>query len=562
MPRVTSAPPEPAAGRRDGTIESAARAARLLRVLMRHPRPRSVAELSEELGLHKATLVRLLHTLVAEGVVVQDPETKRYGWSPAKLLHLVQFASPVLDFSEAAQRVLDDLAAGTGATAMLVLPDAAGRHGSAIMASLPQRLVRLDPRDEPPRPLHTIAAGKCYLAHLSEPELERYIGAGLERLTPRTIASSERLRREVRRIRSQGYALNQGELTPDTAGVAVALCDLRGRLRGALAAGYPLASPPGCGLPRLVVHLRTAVDAIADSLSYEWWAARLRERGSPDSARRRPPESPDPGFGNGAMPAVRSAARTVRIVVLLLSQPEGMPVREVARRRGLNPATALRLLRTLEREGLLAQDVPAKGYRIDPLGWTAAAPLLRSAASLAEAAQGVLQRLAEATGGTATLAAPDAAGRQHVDLLTGPSRRLVRVVLDAGISPPLHATSGGKCYLAWQPRRRLEAYMRGGLPSWRPATITSPAILHRELALVREQGYALNREEADAGIGAMAVPLRGLDGSVVGAVTVWSMIADLSAATVGRWLPLLRATADELAALLVPGWRENIARGG
>jgi IclR family pca regulon transcriptional regulator len=147
-----------------------------------------------------------------------------------------------------------------------------------------------------------------------------------------------------------------------------------------------------------------------------------------------------------------------------------------------------------------------------------------------------------------------------VDLQSVQPRRLVRVVFEGNVLPPLHTTSGGKCYLAWQPRRIADAYVQRGLPAWGPAAITAPEALHRELAQVRQQGYALNREESDAGLGAMAVPLRGSDGSVVGAVTVWSTIADLSAATVERWLPLLRAAADELATLLVPGWRSNIAR--
>ncbi len=534
---------------------------RILRVLTSHRQPQSLAQLSLELGLHKPTLVRLLRTLMTEGVVVQDVDTKRYARNPAGMVRLAAFASPLLDFADAAKGILDELAARTGATAALFCPDRTSRTCTATMMSLPHTAVRLDLSERPPEPLHALASGKCYLAHLSEQQLEDYIRPGLESMTPRTITSPSRLRKELRRIREQGYALNNKEATMQSAGVAVPLRAASGEVKGALALAYADVFPPRADTSQLVAHLQQSADAISALLSYEWWLSRVRA-----SAWRRPkgiplPDTPDPGFGDGPLPAVRSVARAMRLIELLLVVPEGLTAGEAARIRALPEPAARRLLRTLEQEGIVARDAPGRGYRPDPLGFLPIARFLRSAAVLSELTRAVLQELVDATGAVARITVADATGRWPMDLQVVHPSGPVRLSADEETFPPLHATAGGKCCLAAQSRASIESYLQDGLSSRTPKTIKSPQQLRRELALVRERGYALNLEESDLGIGAVAVPLSTPDNAVVGAVALTAVIQDFTEVNIRRWLPLLRSAAGAISRLLVPGWQERIADG-
>jgi DNA-binding IclR family transcriptional regulator len=534
---------------------------RILRALTHEKQPQSISELSSALGLHKATLVRLLRTLMAEGVVVQDAATKRYALSPASAVRLAEFAAPLLGFSDAVQRVLDELTMHTGSTAVLALPDYTGRRGSAVMDSLPPQPVRIEPMDEPARPLHTIAAGKCYLAYLPDRELDAYIRSGLEKLTPLTISSPLRLRRELRQVRAQGYAVNRGEAVQDCRYVAIPLRDPSGVVVGGLAVGYPAAFPPRADLSQLIAHLHQSADTLSSIFSYEWWATQIRELSSRVQAEQLLPDSPDPGFGAGPMPVVRSVARMIRIIHLLHLVPEGLTVGEVGRRRGIHNLVAMRLLRTLEREGLAERDAPRKGYRLNPLPWIPFARVLRSATGRVRLARVVLQSLADASGVAATVFLPGATSRRHTDLQVAFPKGPVRLHFDENTSPPLHATAGGKCYLAGKPLYWLEEYLGDGLSACTAKTITSPEQLRRELALVREQGYALNLEESDLGVGAFAVPLHSLDGSTTGAVTLYSAIGDLSETNIRRWLPLLRSASRHLSHVLVVSWQERVADG-
>lgn len=59
--------------------------------------------------------------------------------------------------------------------------------------------------------MHSSGLGKAILA-FSEPEfVDRYIRAGLERRTDNTITTGEALRKEIARIRAQGYAVDNEE---------------------------------------------------------------------------------------------------------------------------------------------------------------------------------------------------------------------------------------------------------------------------------------------------------------------------------------------------------------
>jgi DNA-binding IclR family transcriptional regulator len=73
-----------AAVQRNSTrAQPVARAIRVVRLLALGPGARSLAQISEEVGLHKATAMRLLRTLTAEGVVQKAPQRRFHLLHPA-----------------------------------------------------------------------------------------------------------------------------------------------------------------------------------------------------------------------------------------------------------------------------------------------------------------------------------------------------------------------------------------------------------------------------------------------------------------------------------------------
>jgi DNA-binding IclR family transcriptional regulator len=124
-----------------------------------------------------------------------------------------------------------------------------------------------------------------------------------------------------------------------------------------------------------------------------------------------------------------------------------------------------------------------------------------------------------------------------------PGTRPVSVDIRLGQSLFLHATSVGKLFAAYddQLRRRLFAQPR---PRLTASTLTEPAELEAELELIRQQGYAVSREEAIPGIVGIAVPLR--TDTVVAAIHISALSTQMTADEESRLLTAAQAAAHQI----------------
>lgn len=84
----------------------------------------------------------------------------------------------------------------------------------------------------------------------------------------------------------------------------------------------------------------------------------------------------------------------------------------------------------------------------------------------------------------------------------------------------LHYIAIGKAILAFLPRRRVEEIIdTHGLPRATKNTITDTAELFEELELIRERGYATEREERTEGLSCIGAPIR-VNDRLLGAISV------------------------------------------
>ena len=83
----------------------------------------------------------------------------------------------------------------------------------------------------------------------------------------------------------------------------------------------------------------------------------------------------------------------------------------------------------------------------------------------------------------------------------------------------MHATAAGKVFMAHMEPEQLDAVLAEGLEPFTPHTVVDPAELKKQLAIVRERGYAATMDEQEIGLAAVGAPVRTLDGHVIAAVT-------------------------------------------
>jgi DNA-binding IclR family transcriptional regulator len=91
------------------------------------------------------------------------------------------------------------------------------------------------------RPLHSTSLGKALVAFVSQAEQERLLRAiPLQRLTPRTITSPSRLRKELALVRRQGYALDDEEAVAGARCIAAPILDSHQRAVAAVSIAGPV----------------------------------------------------------------------------------------------------------------------------------------------------------------------------------------------------------------------------------------------------------------------------------------------------------------------------------
>jgi IclR family transcriptional regulator, KDG regulon repressor len=153
-----------------------------------------------------------------------------------------------------------------------------------------------------------------------------------------------------------------------------------------------------------------------------------------------------------------------------------------------------------------------------------------------------LFELRERTHETVLLGIPADADVMYVYHLESP--QAIRMRSDLGARRPAFCTAVGRAILAFQPAETTQQVLAGPLRARTAATVTDPGKIRELLEAVRRVGYAIEDEESEAGMRAIAAPVRNAAGVVVGAVGVAGPMQRLSMKVLGDIAgPLLEATA-------------------
>jgi DNA-binding IclR family transcriptional regulator len=218
---------------------------------------------------------------------------------------------------------------------------------------------------------------------------------------------------------------------------------------------------------------------------------------------------------HGGPGGLQSVDRALHVLELLASWGAG-GVSELAAEIGVHKSTAFRLLGALEARDLVEQTTERGKYRL-AFGLVRLARRVNIQMEVTEQAPGLTERLSRKLGESINVAVL----REHVAVNVVQSRGQASVVSQNWIGQltPLHATSSGKILLAHLDAAERAELIGRGLARLTPNTHTDPATLQDELATVAERGYATTFGELEIGLNAVAVPVRGEDGTVIAALS-------------------------------------------
>jgi len=236
--------------------------------------------------------------------------------------------------------------------------------------------------------------------------------------------------------------------------------------------------------------------------------------------------------------------RAMALIRAIAAAPRQHTAQELAAIHGLNRTTTWRILVSLEHNGLVFRDPSTQRYGVGidlaRLGEGAeVGPLIR-------VARGLLQELAEQVQEQVSLGMPRDLGFSYVEHLQ-PSRGSP-VPRWLGQSGPLHATASGKVFLSRLSAAERNAVLSSDLERFTPTTIVDRHALDRELAEIREQGFALGLGEHDELTSAICAPaVDNGDERLIAIVDVWGPAQRLNRKRLREIAPMVRDAAAEIA---------------
>ncbi|HOL17343.1 MAG TPA: IclR family transcriptional regulator [Bacillota bacterium] len=225
-----------------------------------------VTELAQELQINKSTAYRILETLQKYNMVEQSKSSAKYRLGPAilrlsdqlyKNLNIIALARPHMI------RLADEV--GESVHLCLLCNDSAVVIEQIITNS---RLI-VNAKIGNIEPLHASSVGKCLLA-FSEPAIMEQLLNRMEfpAFTDKTITDREAMRAEIEKIKAQGYAVDNGELSSDIKCVAVPVYNHMGEAIYSLGISGPLTRMTESKTEDTVKKLLKTRDALSALLGY------------------------------------------------------------------------------------------------------------------------------------------------------------------------------------------------------------------------------------------------------------------------------------------------------
>lgn len=237
---------------------------------------------------------------------------------------------------------------------------------------------------------------------------------------------------------------------------------------------------------------------------------------------------------------VKSLQKAIQLLSCFTIETPKLGVSELAQKTGLLKSSVHNMLTTLETCSMIERTSDGKytlGVRCLCLG-----NVYRMTRDSNKLIRTALRELSEITGETVNLAV---CREQDVIYLENICTKASHLTLDySGETAPLYCTGVGKSILAYLPRHQQEAVLSSKLIPFTQNTITDPAELSRELKLIRERGYAIDRAEHEYDIACVAMAILNEFGLPVASVSISGLEAHFTEEKIKEFCKYLTKTAE------------------
>lgn len=248
-------------------VQSVDRALSILELLSEYDEGLRIIDISEKVDLHKSTVHRLLKTLIYKSFVEQDLVTNKYRIS-LKLYELGSKRIENLDILKASKPYTKTLMEKLNEVVHLVIRD--GNDIVYIDKVEADNTIRMSSNIGKRSPLYCTAVGKAMLAYLDEKEVEDiWKSSNIEKLTKNTIVDFKVFKEELKKIRKEGYAVDDEENEIGVRCVGAPIFNYTGEVAGAISISGPAIRITSDMVEGIGIEVKKCSDMISKELGYK-----------------------------------------------------------------------------------------------------------------------------------------------------------------------------------------------------------------------------------------------------------------------------------------------------
>jgi len=222
--------------KKQGASSTALKAFKTLDIVASSQSDLSIQDVADHLKTDKVTAYRMLITLHNAGYLVKNEETKRYRLS-YKVVSLCRNLLAENEVTNLIMKTLKELSQKTQETLHYSVMD--GHEAVLIHRVKGSQLVNVDFQIGDRSPLHCTSIGKVLLAYQEPSIVNHIIDAGLARFASNTIVDPEAFRKELRKIKLEGYGLDDHEFADNMRCIAVPVFENGGVVRSGISISGP-----------------------------------------------------------------------------------------------------------------------------------------------------------------------------------------------------------------------------------------------------------------------------------------------------------------------------------
>nr|WP_312577838.1 IclR family transcriptional regulator [Sedimentibacter sp.] len=241
---------------------------------------------------------------------------------------------------------------------------------------------------------------------------------------------------------------------------------------------------------------------------------------------------------------VQSVDRAISILKCFSEGRRELKLSEIADELGLNKSTVHGIINTLKHHGLIDQDEKTQKYRLGIYLIGLGELVVRS---IDDRAIGypIIEEMCRKLKETIHVGVLDCTDIVYIDKKECDNS--IKISTKIGSRHPAYCTADGKVMLAYLDLNKQMRIIPDSIPKFTPNTITDKSDIIKELAKIKEKGYAIDNEEYETGLVCVAAPVFDHSGAVKYGISITGPTIRMTEEKIVEIIDVLKEAAHKIS---------------